>query len=228
MGLRRTSRRIWVALKAHKDNSTPPKGRVLICGTGRAGTTLMMRIFTNLGLDTQVTREEIAEVEKNIGRAGLEKVISRETVKSLPEIIKTPLVVDVLDDALTKGWLKIEYAIVPVRELSQAAGSRRSVRERAIQQGMDPRDAPGSLWKTNDPEQQEAVLAIQFYKVMETLVAHNIPIIMVSFPRFAKDPGYFVDTLGGFFQDRYNISRSDLQNAYHAECKPDLIGEYRK
>lgn len=228
MGLRRTSRRIWAALKERKETSAAPKDRVLICGTGRAGTTLLMRIFTNLGLDTQVTREEIAEVEQNVGRAGLEKTISRETAESLPEIIKTPLVVDVLDDALTTGWLRIAHAIIPVRELSQAAASRVSVRERAIEQGMDPRAAPGGLWKTEDPDQQEPALAIQFYKVVEILVAHDVPITFVSFPRFAKDPDYFAEVMGGFFRNRYSISRRALLNAHRVECKPALIGEYRK
>lgn len=207
-------------------NRTGKTGHLLIAGTGRAGTTLLVRIFTRLGLDTGFTAADIAEVDGNVGRAGLEHPISRETAPTLPAIIKSPLVVDVLDDGLRQGWLPVDCAIIPIRKLSDAASSRRAVRERAIEQGMKPEWAPGGLWKTDDPEAQEPVLAVQLYLMLEALVAADVPTTLVSFPRHAKDPDYFVRKIGPVLDERFGVTAGALRAAHAAETRTDYIGSY--
>ncbi len=205
---------------------TKERGHVLIAGTGRAGTTFFVRICTRLGLDTGFSEKHIAAAEGNVGRAGLERRITRATIAKLPEIIKSPHVVDVLDAGLREGWLAVDCAIIPVRELTAAAASRRAVSERAAVLGQNPNDAPGGLWKTNDPAAQEAVLAVQFYKVVEALVAHDVPILFLSFPRFANEPDYLVEVLGDFFATRFGVDEAALRAAHAAEVRPELIGDH--
>jgi len=201
-------------------------GHLLIAGTGRAGTTLMVRIFTRLGLDTGFTAEDISEVEGNVGRAGLEHPISPETAVTLPAIIKSPLVVDVLEDGLKQGWLPVDCAIIPIRRLSDAASSRRAVRERAIERGMKPEWAPGGLWKTDDPSTQEPVLAVQLYLMLEALVAAEVPTTLVSFPRHAEDPDYFVRKVGPVMAERFGVTPAELRAAHAAETRLEYIGRY--
>lgn len=202
----------------------PSRGHVLIAGTGRAGTTLLVRIFTHLGLDTGFTRQDIEAAEANVGRAGLEKKISRKGAARLPEIVKRPQVVDELGDGIAAGWFKVDHAIIPLRELRAAAESRRAVRDRAIRTGIDPKQAPGGLWKTDDPENQVNVLAVQFYKIVEMLVSHDVPVTFISFPRFAEDAEYFVSVLGSFLSARYGLSPDALRAAHAAEARRDFIG----
>lgn len=206
----------------------PARGHLLIAGTGRAGTTLLVRIFTRLGLDTGFTEENIRAVEVNLGRAGLEKNVTRQRAAALPDIVKNPHVVDVLEDGLSNGWFRVDHAILPVRNLFAAAQSRRAVRERAIRAGADPATAPGGLWKTDDPAQQENVLAVQFHRTVELLVAHEVPVTLIGFPRLARDADYFVSVLGGLLDARYGVTPDALRAAHEAEVRRDFIGGHRQ
>jgi hypothetical protein len=122
------------------------RGKVIITGTGRAGTTLLVRILTRLGLDTQFSEAQLAAVKTEIGRAGLDRSIKRRTAAQLPEIVKAPHLAEVLATALKEGWVTVDHAIVPVRRLSEAAGSRIAVHEKAKALNMNPMRAPGGLW----------------------------------------------------------------------------------
>lgn len=44
--------------------------RILITGTGRAGTSFLIELFTNLGFETGFKPEEIKDYKFSIGRAG--------------------------------------------------------------------------------------------------------------------------------------------------------------
>lgn len=199
--------------------------KIIICGTGRAGTTLLMRILTVAGMNTGFKPRHFHKVEANVGRAGLEKVPNRENAHNLPLVLKTPHFVDVLPDLLAEDWFPIGLAIVPMRNLDAAAKSRKIVRDRAITAGQNPDRAPGGLWKTDSAENQHLVLAEQFYRTLEPLVAAEIPVLPVSFPRFAKDIEYFDSTIGATLERESHVDRARLRAAHIQECKPNLISE---
>lgn len=46
------------------------KSHTIIAGTGRAGTTLLVRLFTRMGMDTGFNDSDTEMAEKSIGRAG--------------------------------------------------------------------------------------------------------------------------------------------------------------
>ncbi|TCP27245.1 hypothetical protein EV656_101148 [Rhodovulum adriaticum] len=198
-------------------------GRVLITGTGRSGTTFIMRVFTQLGLDTGFTTADLENVEKNVGKAGLEKSLNKDTIRFRPEIIKTPHAVDIVDDALAEGWLKLDLCIVPIRELSAAASSRVAVTERARQSGLDLTKTPGGLWKTDHEEGQLAALAESFYTLAYALVKHEIPVIFAEFPRIAQDEAYFIKVFGPVLHQRYGVSTARIRDAWRSEVRPEFI-----
>lgn len=197
--------------------------KIIICGTGRAGTTLLVRILTVAGMDTGFKPRRFKGVEENLGRAGLEKPVRRHNADKLPLVVKSPQIVDVLPQLLAESWFPIGLAIIPMRELGSAANSRRQVRERAIAAGENPDMAPGGLWKTDQAENQHWVLAEQFYRTLEPLVAAEVPVVTLSFPRFAKDVDYFDRVLGAELERRYGVDRDRLRAAHAQECNPTLI-----
>ena len=210
-----------------RDDSQPKgRGKVIITGTGRAGTTLLVRIFTRLGLDTGFSDAHLNAVEKEIGRAGLELQITTQTADFLPEVIKSPLLTELLQTVLAERWFSVDHAIIPVRSLAEAAGSRITVHERAKTRNMDPRFVPGGLLDVTDPGDQEAELARKFYTLVETLVVHQIPTTFLGFPRFAIDAEYFADTMGGFLQGCFGTSRADLLAAHAREINLGFIGSH--
>lgn len=197
--------------------------KIIICGTGRAGTTLLVRILTVAGLDTGFKTRRFQSVEDNLGRAGLERQVRKGNAAKLPLVVKSPQIVDVLPKLLAENWFPIGLAIVPMRDLSAAAASRAQVRDRAIAAGEDPALAPGGLWKTDAVENQHWVLAEQFYRTLEPLVAAEVPVVMLSFPRFASDAAYFDRMLGPVLEARYAVDRDRLRAAHAQECNPALI-----
>ncbi len=197
------------------------RGHILITGTGRAGTTLLVRIFTRLGLDTGFTQEDIAKIEKREGKAGLEKNLKFAKKRKLPEIIKSPQATDNLQDCLEEGWCKIDHCIIPVRELSVTAKSRELVHQRAKADPSDP--VPGGFWKATNREEQEVVLAKQFFSVVYPLAAYEIPTTFLAFPKFAKDPQHFLNTLGPLLSSRYGKTKEEILAAYNKEVRQDFI-----
>jgi hypothetical protein len=157
-----------------------PEHKVIITGTGRSGTTFLVRLLGELGLDTGITRRNWDRKYFEHCNAGLEHdILDPKT----PYIVKNPALCDTLAGALATGRFVIDHAYVPIRELGDVAASRAHV-------GGANGSMPGGLWGTADPACQRAVMAEMFHRLVHTLVAHEIPHTFILFPRMVADPGY--------------------------------------
>jgi hypothetical protein len=158
--------------------------KVVIAGTGRAGTTLLVRILTQLGLDTGFGTN--AAVDPS-ARSGLE--LGR-LAGNTPRIVKNPAFSTSLRAVLTRGDVEIERVIIPMRDLDVAAASRVRVSQYGRRLGVS-----GGMWHTNRANNQRDVLANVFYELMWTLVEFDVPHTFLAFPRFASDPDYLAEKL---------------------------------
>lgn len=154
--------------------------KVIITGTGRAGTTFLVRLLTTLGLDTGYTpknwpRDYFAHCD-----AGLERDLA---APDAPYIVKNPALCETLESILADGRVLIDHAFIPIRELEAVASSR-------IRVGGADESVPGGLLKNPNPVFQKAVLAEMFHRLVHTLVARDIPHTFLLFPRFACDADY--------------------------------------
>ena len=159
--------------------------RVAVAGTGRAGTTLLMQIFTDLGLDTGYSRDHTIEDRVH---AGLERGIE---APDGPRIVKNPNLSRRLGALLDSGAVEIEHVIIPMRNLDVAAASR----VRNTRYGTDLHTF-GGLFGTSRATRQREALALVFYELMYTVVRHDLPYTLLMFPRFAEDWEYAYDKLG--------------------------------
>jgi hypothetical protein len=198
------------------------KRHILITGTGRAGTTLLVQILTALGFDTGFTIEQALSGVDPLARAGLEPNIKKDR---LAHVIKVPGKVEKLERLFASPETEIELAIVPVRDLFAAAESRRNVYRLAESSGKNPFKHPGSVVETKELDQQEDKLARQFYKCARFLVATETPIFFLDFPRFAADPSYLYRALKPLWKN-YNCEESRLQEVMKLVCRPNLINEF--
>ncbi|MDC7787473.1 hypothetical protein PQJ75_09360 [Rhodoplanes sp. TEM] len=171
-----------------------------IAGTGRAGTTFLVRYLTALGLDTVLARDPQAKIDAD-AQAGLEDPPSLVDGPGAPYVVKTPWLFKVLDDMLARGQLAADGVIVPMRDLRQAAASRlilehqAILRETAWVKDLDtPWDVwgsvPGGLIHSMQRVDAERILAVGFHQLIERLVREDVPIVLLSFPRFAADADY--------------------------------------
>lgn len=153
--------------------------KVVIAGTGRAGTTFLVQVLTDLGLDTGFT--SAAEGDPRT-RGGLEKDI---TDANAPKIIKSPQLSSQLGDLLETKQVTVEHVIVPMRQLEVAAASR----VRSTRYGKTP-GIPGGLFGTSRATRQLASLATLEYELFFTIARFDLPHTILSFPRFAQDWKY--------------------------------------
>ena len=190
---------------------------VIISGTGRAGTTLLVQLLTRLKLDTGFNDLNLNVFENC--NAGLELDL-RDT--NPPYIVKSPFLCDYLSEVLNEKSVVIDHAFIPIRDIFAAAESRRHV-ERTSNPTQFGNGVPGGLWNTDAPELQESVLAMQLYRLVEVLADHEIPLTFLSFPYFAHDPAYLYRRLGFLVRE---IPYSRFLKVYKETVKTELIHNF--
>ena len=182
-----------------------PRRHLLIAGPGRSGTTLLVRVLSALGMETHLDTPS-ADVYDEVANAGLEDELGAE---GAPYVVKSPFAYQMLDHVLASGTVALDHAIVPVRNLRDAAASRVIAELEWMNSSPDlarVADRSGGMWENQgrhpggvtyslEPLDQERILAVGFARLMETLVKHDVPTILLDFPRFATDPEYLADRL---------------------------------
>jgi hypothetical protein len=192
---------------------TEPIHKIIITGTGRTGTTFLVQLLTELGLDTGYTRQSWPRDYFAHCEAGLERDI---LAAGSPYIVKNPEFCATLPALLATGHFAIDHVLVPIRELSEAAQSR-------IRIGGADGDVPGGLMGTADPAAQKGVLAENFHGLMHTLADHDIPYTLLHFPRFARDGDYAFAKLH-FLVPR--VGRDAFDAAFRRVSRPELIHDF--
>lgn len=181
------------------------ESKVIITGFGRCGTTFLVELFTELGLDTgfKPGQYENAASYHRDARAGLERVAS----VGGPYIVKDPRACDYMRKLASE--FTIDYCVLCVRNVVDAANSRRAVGH----------GKPGGLWKTNDKSiSQEDVLARTLTRCVTDLAYYAVPTILIEFPRMVLDAEYARRVLFPV------VGQCGPFNKVHAEvAKPELI-----
>jgi hypothetical protein len=191
-------------------NPTLPEHKVIISGTGRSGTTFLVRLLSELGLDTGINKANWERKYFNHCNAGLEHdILDCET----PYIIKNPALCETLAAALDTGRFVIDHAYVPIRELAAVSASRADV-------GGANGSKPGGLWGTADPAAQGSVMAELFHGLVYTLVANDVPITFIQFPRMVTDPDYAYLKLEFLVKA---IGRAEFGRAFERVADPSLV-----
>ncbi|HUC84236.1 MAG TPA: hypothetical protein VL970_03510 [Candidatus Acidoferrales bacterium] len=186
------------------------KHHLIISGTGRAGTTFLMQLFTELGLDTGFSN---ANTDVNLNsNAGMEWNIRNANA---PYIVKSPAMDKDLEALLPGGEIAVDCAIIPIRDLYAAAESRR-----AVQRNLRQRNLPGGLVLTENPEEQEAALAVAFHRLVHTLAKHDVPMIWLHFPRLVNDSAYLYGKIKSLLPDH---DLESFSRAFRAVSRPHLV-----
>jgi hypothetical protein len=207
-----------------RSRTSAENGRIIIAGTGRAGTTFLVQLFTALGFNTGFSLQEAIETVDEISHAGLERPLLSD---DNPYVIKSPWFADGLSEVLQKQSIKIYMALIPIRGLFEAAESRRRVHFEAAVKGIDPAIQPGGLWYTTDPEAQESILATQFYRTIYPLVKFDVEMVFLEFPRLVSDENYLFRKLLPLLED-HGVTYSEFTTGHARVARPEIIHTFRK
>lgn len=209
------------------DEAQAMKSRhVAIAGTGRAGTSFLVKYLTALGLDTTLSRSPKSADWNETANAGLEENLVEGDAARLPYYVKSPWLFAWIDRVLSRRDIGLDGVIIPVRDLVEASTSR-AVLERQAVHGAAPwmaeaelnwemwGETPGGILYSLNPVDQARLLAVGFHKLIERLVAEEVPIIFLSFPRFVEDSSYLYRTLRPLLPSQISESQA-------AKVFPDL------
>lgn len=188
---------------------TEPK--IVITGTGRAGTTLLVQILNELGLDTGLNEGKLTPYGPDV-RAGLE---CRVDDPDGPTVVKDMTLGFRVRLILKGGEVSIRHVIIPHRQLDIAAASR----IRAAGYGRLP-FRRGALTGTLRASEQQEILARMQADILDALTEFDIPFTMIEFPRFATDAAYAHETLGFLAPE---ASVDDFRGALERCVQSDLI-----
>lgn len=168
----------------------------VIAGTGRAGTSFLVKFLDACGLETDAN----AAPWFPRARAGLEHRLDPN--QSLPYVVKDPWLFSYCEK-LDLGMLQIDALILPMRGLMSAAESR------VHQERMAPGDGwvgdessvqliantPGGILYSLDVVDQARILGVGFYNLLHWAVVNELPVFLLSFPRMVEDPDYLLRVL---------------------------------
>lgn len=195
-----------------------PDGKVYIAGTGRAGTTMLVQLLTELGLDTGYSPSDWRQAYFEIARAGCEWDLSDVNG---PRFQKSPYLCDRLEEIVGQG-VRVAQLIVPVRRMEDAAKSRIKVQV-ATTGDADGVEVAGGLWSTAKAADQETILRAKLTNLIEVAVKNDIPMIFLSYPRHVRDGDYsyskLAPVLGG-------IRRNEFMSAFNRISKPELVSTF--
>ena len=177
--------------------------KIVITGTGRCGTSFLMHLCTNLGLNTGYTKDEANDsINKIQGlNAGIEHGLRSDRLNN-SYIIKNPEFIHVDKFKQLEKKYRIETVIIPIRDLSATAKSREYMNE-------NTHASYGGYWLgATNAEQQEEENAIALYKFIHYLESNEIDYTLISFEKMMSDWEYLYDLLptlvsSGYFKKKY-------------------------
>lgn len=172
--------------------------KILIAGTGRAGTTLLMQIFTELGLDTGFSKADFATDINSVSHGGLEFNKSNVDLENLPRVLKSPYFFSFIDSILSNEKINIEHVFIPIRKLEDAARSRIRIQEIFEKESGQKSGGdiwPGALAGTDSKEDQEVVLGRQLTSLIMSLDNFSQPYSFLNFPKFAQSADYLFEKI---------------------------------
>ncbi len=179
-----------------------PHHHLLISGTGRAGTSFLVKYFSALGFDTGLQKSGSQKGWDDTANAGLEHVPLIQPDDDLPYVVKLPYISEYFAEIIESGRFAIDALLIPVRDLTDAASSRAIVESQVRHRNDEWRAnkletrweihgvTPGGVVFSLDPLDQARILAVSFYRLVYQAVSRDIPLIFLAFPKIIEDWRY--------------------------------------
>lgn len=171
--------------------------KILITGTGRCGTTFLIKLFSFLDFDTGYNRNDYHLNILSNCNSGMER-----NYKENYYILKNPNFLCNMEYIVNDSSIKIKNVIIPIRNLNMSAKSR-------VKHGNNA----GGLWGAKDELGQ-----VNFYKNILTnylivSTKYNINTIYIDFDKMISDKRYLYFKLKNILDEK-NIDFDTFSHVY--------------
>jgi hypothetical protein len=161
--------------------------KILITGTGRCGTTFLIKIFSFLEFDTGYTKNNYKNFIYSNCNSGMEREYNENYY-----ILKNPKFISQIKNIVEDSTIKIKTIIIPIRDFKLSAISRKNNGSRV----------PGGLWNANTVENQ-----IDYYKNIMTDYVHimtkyDINTIFLDFDKMISDKIYLFNKIKNILDEK--------------------------
>lgn len=174
--------------------------KIIITGTGRAGTTFLVHVLTEMGLNTGFDKDNLDQHVDSESFGGL------ETTDYSAKVLKSPFFSTKIDQIVHD--MNIYHVFIPMRELTKTAVSRASQGYRA-----------GGLWGADTVEGQENYHARCIYKLIYDLNNEEIPYTVINFDKMMSSHDYLYSKLS----HGMTLDKIKFINAYNKVIKKERI-----
>jgi hypothetical protein len=161
--------------------------KIFITGTGRCGTTFLIKLFTFLGFDTGFNEENYKRYVMPNCNAGMERVFTDRF-----GVLKNPTFLIDMEKIVKDKNVIIKQVIIPIRDYATSAQSR-------VHHGLH---RGGGLWNATTEEEQ----VVFYHKMMSNYVylmtKYNIPTIFIDFERMVTNKNYLFTTLRPLLEEK--------------------------
>jgi hypothetical protein len=173
--------------------------KILITGTGRCGTTFLIKLFTFLDFDTGFTKENYKKFIPMNCNAGMEK-----NYKENHYILKNPDFLINMNSIIQDNRIQIKYVILPIREYNSAAESRAS----------HGKSRGGLVWGAKDMLTQLVVFHKSMANYIRLMTIHEIPTIFLDFEKMTMDKNYLFNKLKPILDEK-NVGFDLFSDVYN-------------
>ena len=210
-----------------------PRRHLLITGSGRAGTSFLVRYLTEAGLDTHLSRRGPRAWFDENANAGLEDML---TDPNPPYVVKNTWAFEMIEEILSDPTIHIDGVIIPMRDLAEAASSRVVLERQSfhrqlpwlsqLQRSWDHacRTTGGVVYYL-DPVDQARLLAVGFHRLLECLVRTETPMCLLSFPRLTEDGEYLHRQLRDWLPAAFDLEQGLQAHARIADAGKVRMGD---
>jgi hypothetical protein len=172
--------------------------KILITGTGRCGTTFLIKLFTFLDFNTGYNRDNYNLSVVSNCNSGMERDHNENYY-----VLKNPYFMVNIENIIKDTSIKIKNVIIPIRDLKMSAKSR-------VKHG----NLCGGLWNADDELSQ-----IDFYKnilinYIFISTKYDINTIFIDFDKMINDELYLFNKLKHILDEK-NIDFDTFLRVYN-------------
>ena len=172
--------------------------KILITGTGRCGTTFLIKLFSFLDFNTGYNRNNYKTHIYSECNSGMERKYTENF-----SILKSPTFMCDIEKILQDTSVIIKTIIIPIRDLKMSAISR-----------VNLDNLNGGLWNASDELSQ-----IQYYKDILTnylcfMTKYDINTIFIDFDKMINDKGYLFNKIKSILHEK-SIDFETFSNVYN-------------
>ena len=160
--------------------------KILITGTGRCGTTFLIKLFTFLEFDTGFDKETYQSRINSQCNSGMER-----TYKENHYILKNPLFILNMETIIKDKNINVKKVIIPIRDYKLSARSR-----------VKHKNKPGGLWNSKDEKSQIVFYNEIISNYVYLMTKYDINTIFIDFDKMINNKNYLFDKLKNILDEK--------------------------